>query len=331
MISIIIPFKADWDELPKVLGHLLNPNDTDSTDLEVIVVNDGSVYGSGKFRPLEIDNPQIKVINNSKSFGVGYSFDRGVSIASHDTIILMGCDVTPKEGWYEKVIESVNSRPESIGCAVCVGDQPPYKKRYGADMLITMGNDDLPPESRLRERTGGYTTLFKGRWAEKKGDNPYDISCLMGAFYWTSKAWYNKIHGWDTLPRTRNRGHTQWGHLEPYISLKSWLYGGGCYLSPDIEATHIFNRAGKDSRHSKGVRSAEYIWWNALFILETMVLSEFDRHRIYDFVNLELNFNRAKKMIKDNYDTIIEVREQNRLEFKIKLSDYMERFNITIK
>ena len=172
MISIIIPFKADWDELPKVLGHLLNPNNTDSTNLEVIIVNDGSTHHTGKFRPLEISHPQVKVINNSKSFGVGYSFDMGVRIASHDTIILMGCDIFAKEGWYEKVLDKVWWEPNSIGCAVCVGDKPPYTKYYGADMMITYGIDDLPLKSKLRERRGGFTDLFRGRWAKQKVDYP---------------------------------------------------------------------------------------------------------------------------------------------------------------
>jgi len=327
-LSVIIPFKNEFELIDSVINHIVAT--ANSEDYEIIVVNDGSLNHFGKFVPLEIPNPKVRVINISKTFGVGASFDRGVENCTYENIVLMGADIYAKEGWYEKVRNEVSRNPNSIGCAVCVGDKPPYRKYYGADMLITMGNNDLPPKSKLRDRRGGYTSLFKGKWAEKKGNEPYDIACLMGAMYFTTKSWYNKIHGWDTLPNVRHRGHMYWGSLEPYISLKSWLYGGGCYLVPDIEATHLFNRVTRENKYSKGARSAEFMWWNALFILETMVLSEFTRNRIYDFVNPELNFNVARQMIKKNYDTVLQVRNRNRLKFVMDLNEYINKFNIKI-
>ena len=323
MISVCIPFRNDWTELPEVIGHLLS---TATGEMEVIVVNDGSTEHSGRFKPLQIGLDEVKVINNPVSFGVGYSFDRAVEIASHDTIVLMGCDVFAEDGWYDKVIEAVNQRPESIGCAVCVGDKPPYRNYYGADLLFTMGNDDLPANSKLRDRTGGYTNLFKGKWRDKKGDETYDLPCLMGAFYFTTKGYYQKIHGFDTEVKNRYMGHRFWGSLEPYLSLKSWLHGGGCYLTPHIEATHIFNRADKRNRVDKGARSAEWIWWNVLFAYETMILSEYQRNRFFDFMNYELNWGVAKKMIRQNYPTIERIRERNRQEFKNDLSIFTEKF-----
>ena len=329
-ISIIIPFKNEFDEIDNVIGHLLRTSRIGTKNLEIIVVNDGSVQSNGRFRPLELNYPCVRVLNNSKSFGVGHAFDSGVRIASHDTIILMGADVFPDISWDSKVIEAVNSNPETLGCAVCVGDKPPYRKYYGADLLITVGNDDLPTHSKLRQRTGGYTSLFKAKWKEKVSDVPYELPCLLGAMYFTSKAYYNKIHGWDTEPNNKFIGFRSYGSLEPFISLKSWLYGGGCTMYPNIEAIHIFNRINKHNRWSKGGRSAEWTWWNAIWVLETMVLSEFTRHRLYDFVNPELNFNVAKKMIKDHYNNIEMVRDRNFYEFKNDLSWYMDKFGYKI-
>jgi hypothetical protein len=221
---------------------------------------------------------------------------------------------------------------------VCVGDKPKtdkegnpvYTRYYGADLLFTVGVDDLPPKSKLRERRGGYTDLFKGKWRNKESDEQYELPCLMGAFYFTTKAYYQRIHGWDTEVGNRYMGFRSWGHLEPYISLKSWLYGGGCYLEPSIEATHIFTRLDRNNKWTKGTRSSEWRWWNALFMLETMVLSEFTRNRMYDFVNPELNFNVAKKMIRDNYRNIERIRERNRQEFTNDLSIFKTKFNYEI-
>jgi len=35
-------------------------------------------------------------------------------------------------------------------------------------------------------------------------------------------------------------------------------------------------------------------------------------------------------MIKKNYDTVLQVRNRNRLEFKIDLREYIDKFNIKI-
>jgi hypothetical protein len=62
-----------------------------------------------------------------------------------------------------------------------------------------------------------------------------------------------------------------------------------------------------------------------------MVLSEYTRHRIKDFMHRELNFNVAEKMIKDNYRTVERYRDKNRVEFKISFKEYLDKFNIPIK
>jgi glycosyltransferase involved in cell wall biosynthesis len=329
MLSILIPFKNDFGEIEPVVKHLLDTAGTD--DLEIIVYNDGSFYGDNKPRALELDFPHTRVINASQSFGVGFAFDRLVEAAQSENIVLMGDDVFPHEGWYPKVLQAINAKPESIGCSVCVGNLKPFRKHYGADMLITMDNDDLPLGSKLRERAGGYTDIFRGRWADEKGIEPYEISCLMGAFYFTTKSWYQTIGGFDTQPRNRYCGHRVWSHLEPHLSLKSYLSGGNCVLYPDIEATHIFNRIDKMHRGAKGGRSAEWFHWNSQWILETMVLNDLARNMIKDFMHRELNWNVAEQMIKRNRATVDRYKEMNRQRFKISFREYMDRFGLIIK
>jgi glycosyltransferase involved in cell wall biosynthesis len=282
-ISIIIPFKNEWDELSGVLEHLIRTGVEDYSLMEIIVVNDGSVWGSGKFRPIDgIDHPSVRVLNFPRSMGVGASFDRGVENSTSDIIVLQGCDVFAHEGWYRKVIEAVTNNPNTLGCATCVGlnptrmslDDPKNFRRYGADLLFYVTEEDLPKESALRDRKGGYTALFKAKWLDgKQSDEPYEIPCLLGAFYFTSRAYYNALGGFDTVKGNKYQGHAHWGSLEPYISLKSWFVGGGCILYPSIEAGHVFSRINVHNRLSKGGRGADWIWWNMLFILETMILT----------------------------------------------------------
>ncbi len=332
MVSVCIPFRNDFDDILPVIQHLRTT--MPAKDTEIIIYNDGSVMGSGQFRPLQIDG--TKVINAPRSFGVGYAIDRAVEQACGDIVVIMGSDIYPLAGWYDKVVEAVNSTPETLGCAVCVGlnpsrmslDDPDNFRRYGADLLFYVDENDLPPQSSLRNRKGGYTSLFKAKWLmSKQSDLPYEIPCLLGAFYFTSKAYYQRLRGFDTEVGNMFMGHRVWGHLEPTLSLKSWLHGGGCTLYPDIEAGHVFARVVRRNRWSKGARSMEWDWWNALWILETMILSPFLKNRLEDFVHPELNFNRARVMINKNRKAVELVRERNRQEFKYDHNIFKDKFN----
>jgi hypothetical protein len=193
-----------------------------------------------------------------------------------------------------------------------------------------MGNDDLPPKSELKNRKGGFTDLFRGRWASKKSDESYEISCLMGAFYFCTKEFYLRIHGFDTITKNRYCGHRVWSHLEPFLSLKAYFHGGNCILYPDIEATHVFGRIDVYNQFNKGCRSAEWFFWNSLWILETMILNEFQRNRIFDFMHYELNWGVALKMIRENHITVERFRERNRQEFKCGLEVFIEKFGINL-
>lgn len=338
MISIIVPVRNEsLPTLNEVIDHLFL---TATGDIEIIIVNDGSVSQDGRFKPLEISRDGVKVINNTRSRGVGYSFDRGVEVARAETIVLQGCDVLPKAGWHDQVLSAVQSNPSSIGCAACIGLKknnhdlydPENTIRYGADLLVTVGVDDLPSGSKLRTEKPNYTDLFKGRWIhEKKSDAPYEIGCLMGAWYFTTKFWYRHIGGFDTRSNEVFVGHRQWGALEPYISLKSWLCGGSLVLYPDIQAGHEFTRIERGHRYAKGTRSAEKRFWNKCFINETMVLDPVLREKIYCFILPSLNYNMARRDIQRHYFLVEEVRETNRKRFTRDLQWLMDKFKYKVR
>ena len=336
MISIVIPVKNEQEYLDKVIENLLNSAPPKS--LDIIIVNDGSVSSDGKFKPIELNYPDTRVINYRQSLGVGHAFDRGIAQARYETIILMGSDVFPRKDFYYKVEEAVKSNPNTLGCAVCIGikpdrldlDDPRNNKRYGADLLFKVTVDDLPDNSPLKANKN-YRSIFKGKWTSgKRSNSPYEIGCLMGAFYFTSKGYYNKLGGWDTQPGKRYCGHRTYGLLEPYISLKSWLVGGGCTLYPDIEAGHIFGRVDRKNRWKKGGRGMDAQWWNAIFMLETMILDSSYRQELYDFIYPDLCYNLAHRDISRNYETVFKIREENVLKFKNTLKIFEEKFGYVL-
>jgi len=92
-VSVIIPVHNDFDYLDNTINSILwdSPSEEDGVDLEIVIINDGSIRQDGS--PLEMKDwwgyPEIiKVVNGDKCYGIGYSFDRGVELAQGEIIVL---------------------------------------------------------------------------------------------------------------------------------------------------------------------------------------------------------------------------------------------------
>ena len=165
--------------------------------------------------------------------------------------------------------------------------------------------------SKILRTDGHYTQIIKGQWRKTMdGEEPYEVPCLMGAFYACTKEFYQRIHGFDTVKGELWQGHKKWGHLEPMLSLKARVYGGNTMIVPSVEVGHIFNRP------TDGVRSKDFQIWNSLWIAETM-LTERCRAELYSFLKAEHNLSVAQKWIEQNKSNVLKVRERNEREGKL--------------
>ena len=341
MVSVVIVCHNDTDLLSDVIVNLLET--ADDRDFEIVVVNDGSISDDGKFMPIS-SFYGAKVVNIPSQRGVGFAFDRGVEACTGDIIVLMGSDVFTDNGWLGNIRLREGSMKDTIACTTCVGVSPTtrdihgVKARhyYGADLLIQMGFEDLPLarqkeflNARVPKTT--YTDLFRAKWrTAKDSDEPYEIPCILGAWYFTTKEFYSKIHGWDTEPGKRFQGHMYWGRLEPMISLKAWLYGGRCMCYPEIMTGHYFGRINKKTAKSHRALKPSHQFFNALWIAHTMCDADL-RDKLINYVIPELNFNKAMTYIKRNYDNVLKVRYRNEREFVHDMQWYMDRFGYALK
>lgn len=336
MISVVIPVRDDLEIVKDVIDNLCF--ETDASLFEVIVVDDGSKDSSGRLKPIlkeDFPQPNVRVLSNDGEWGVGFSFDYGAKEAIGDIIVLSGADVYPRRrSWLTTLLRLVKEQNfEGFGCCVSVGLQPDnenapksnyflsdWKKdmdkkryvRYGAELLVTVGNDDLPTHSPLRNKPGGHTALMEAKWRTPK---PYEIPCLLGAFYWTTKAFYEKIHGWDTEKEVRYQGHQNWGSLEPYISLKTKIYGGKIMMYPDFEVGHVFGRIntpslGNFASSSKRVERSDLHWFNRLFMVHTMTEDPL-KSELLTYPHHEYPLELAQKYIRENWDKVEKVRDRN--------------------
>jgi glycosyltransferase involved in cell wall biosynthesis len=318
-VSCIIPIlNEDIGELNYVIFNLTEG--LRSSDVELIIVNDGSVNDDGTAKRIlkkDILWPNTKIINSKERFGVGYSFDRGVSEASGDTIVLMGSDVYPEpRKWLQTVLNSV--KEGEIGCACSVGMQNGVKSinpdslysRYGAKIIYKLTVDDLPKNSEFRKYPD-YRDILEAKWLPAQ---PYEIPCPYGAFYFLTKEFYERIHGFDTIEGEHLKGHCYWGALEPFLAIKMKVYGGKCLMYPDMRAGHVFSRV--DVNNPKRSIRDDLKWFNKLWILHTMFEDDY-RDELLAWPHHSLNLSQARVYIKENWDYIQEIRERNRREGKL--------------
>jgi glycosyltransferase involved in cell wall biosynthesis len=324
MISAIIPvLNEPEDTLIETLHHLTHGCPVD--DLEVILVNDGSVNDDGSRRLLEsYDFPSrikqyLKFIDNGRRHGVGYSMDRGSEVATGDILVLMGGDIIVGRSWLYDVKNM--AKQGEIGCCCSVGLSPgnydiekaDLYHRYGAKLLYTIGVDDLPKNSPLR-KDPNYRDILGGQFQPKKADEPYEISCLMGAFYWMKREDYVRIHGFDTEKGREYIGHRYYGALEPYLSLKAEVYGMKLRVYPDFKVGHTFSRI-EDIYTARSLRE-DYVFWNKLLIAYTM-LEDSLKDKCLNFLRPCLNLSQAQNYIKKNWDVVQRLRNRNIAEGKL--------------
>jgi glycosyltransferase involved in cell wall biosynthesis len=81
-------------------------------DLELIVVDDGSVDGTGD--ALEaVGDPRLRVLRNEKPLGLAGSLNRGLDVAGGTYVARMDADDVALPRWLERVVSRICSRPSA--------------------------------------------------------------------------------------------------------------------------------------------------------------------------------------------------------------------------
>lgn len=293
MISIIIAHKNNHALLAETI-RLLSERASGKYPVEIIVADDNS-----RTMPTpKTGTVPVRVVAVPGIGGVGAAFDAGVAQASHNILFLIGSDVVVPDNWDKHVFFLACGYPNSVICGQCVDAQNDKTMGYGATIAWLMGSKNTP----------AGTNIIQARWNRtKKQDTPFDVACVLGAAYVTTKSFYNHIHGWT--------GHRRWGCLEPFISIKAWLSGGQCLCDPSFVVGHHFGRYKNNSEvvHDRPIRP-DWMMYNRLFIAETMLT---DNHKqvVYDHLQTTKSLGLAIKHLHENIDIVRSERAHNQKIF----------------
>ena len=102
--SIVIPTFNRLDQLQNVIAAVRGQARPPDTDLEVVVVDDGSSDGTSDWLETQIGNPGFRAIHQPNS-GPARARNRGVEAASGDLILFLGDDTVPQPGWLAAHLE----------------------------------------------------------------------------------------------------------------------------------------------------------------------------------------------------------------------------------
>ncbi len=91
--SIIIPAYREEGNIEAAIDNVVAVAKSMTTDYEIIVVDDGSPDKTGEFAQFKAEvNAHIRVVSNATNQGFGFSFARGVKMATKDFVTVFPGD-----------------------------------------------------------------------------------------------------------------------------------------------------------------------------------------------------------------------------------------------
>jgi len=92
-VSVVIPAFREEANIEAAIDNAVAAAGSQTPDYEIIVIDDGSPDKTGEFARLKAEkNPNIRVVANAANQGFGYSFARGVKMATKDYITVFPGD-----------------------------------------------------------------------------------------------------------------------------------------------------------------------------------------------------------------------------------------------
>jgi glycosyltransferase involved in cell wall biosynthesis len=346
MTSIIITYHEEGQSfLEECINHVRS---TVHVPFEIIVVDDHSTLA---LTPI----PDVTIIRKPFQSGVGNSFDLGVSHAKYDILFLMACDTRYIENaWSERLLSEVALYPHSLLSTATVGLNTlsnccnfelhkgmclKCRKPAETNMDLAYRRSIKEPQTGAtiliyhnstndKSKSASFRNIVEAKWLPTRLGESFEIPCILGACYATTKEWYQHIDGFW--------GHRGWGSLEPLISLKSWLMGGSCRCVPKAETGHIWKKDPSKVRglgaivkpngyHGTTQRAKLY---NKLLVANLLFPNPAE---ITDYIKDVPDMDKARKDFNTLLPEIQSKREQYQSQFTMTIEELAEKFNLNLK
>lgn len=294
----------------------------------IILVDDCSDDGTNEemFKKYMKFSGLFTYIRHEKRKGVGEALTTGAYAAKTPYLILMGADLRfSNNNWSEKFIEHLKKdyNQKSLIASTCVTLNEKNNileikdakfENYGAGIVLYID------KTNASKREESWRNIIEARWIRKKDfEGLVQIPCILGACYGVRKDWFVHIKGFE--------GHSFYGTLEPYISLKSYLAGGDCKCDTTLRIGHLYSR--KINRAFEPVHE----YYNKIMVANTLFPTKLknsilkfykeDNGKIRNIEEAEQMYNSRKKeldLLKKHYKKIFvkdifEIFDMNNIDY----------------
>jgi glycosyltransferase involved in cell wall biosynthesis len=304
-LTVIIPFLNEGKEIYNTVENIRR---TASESIEIILIDDNSTDAYDYKSVADIFS--TKYYKNKERMGVAQSRDFGVKICKTENFILLDGHMRFYTQFWDKIINESLLEPESlVSCQT---------KRLRIDPNGEVVENSSQPTTYGAYISFNYLSLIWNTFDPNPRQTKIEIPCIIGAAYACTKTYWQFLHGLKFLKEI--------GFDEQYISLKTMLSGGKCYLLKDLLCGHVyrnkapylinqinpvFNRLliaelllPESLKYSIYMRSERYM--HEEYIIALKMLDEIKNH-----ISEEKDY--LQKISKISIDTVIEFNNKYRI------------------
>ena len=160
LISIIIPVYNEEKTIKIIIDKVLKQNELNK---EIIVINDFSTDNTKSLIEDEFSN-KVKLINNDRNYGKGFSVKRGIEAASGDIILIQDGDLEYDPSDYQKLLKPlIENRADAVYGSRFLGSGEKrvlfFWHRFG-NYLLTLFSNSLT-NLNLTDMEVGYKAFKK--------------------------------------------------------------------------------------------------------------------------------------------------------------------------
>ena len=243
-LTVIIPFKNEGIEVEKTVASVRA-----TSRCNIILIND---FSTDSFNYKDIsDRFGCTYFETDQPFGVAKSRDFGVNNIETPYFVLLDSHMRfYDDDWDLRIVKHLKENPKSIitSNSSIFTKEPgkPYKNEDGKSTdKLSCSNAAV-----VNMKEPGWE--FSGRWTKTTDilnlpDQLSQCSCVMGAFYASSKTWWSWIGGLQGLEG--------WGFDEPLMCIKTYLAGGCCYILRDFFVGHLYRGTAPYQTYTAGIDS----------------------------------------------------------------------------
>lgn len=161
-----------------------------------------------------------------------------------------------------------------------------------------------------------FSTVWSYKYIGERDNELVMVPCVLGAFYATSKTWWNHIGGINGL--------IKWGSDEAMMSSKTWIAGGECLCFKNLYVGHLYRKVNPNPIDEREIER------NELYVANFLLNDEDDIIKFESSLCKRLGeerFGVVKTLFENTSENLLQEKEKFYSEVAVTNFDYFLALN----